>query len=312
MTRVELSTPISQKQLKIIAEYVPEQKRSKILELARDDAYNDAILKKRFSILDVLEDYSDAELPFASYLDMLKPLTPRQYSISSSPLANVDFVHTKDGQTVQRMTASVTYDVHDELAWSGHGQFHGVTSTYLARQELGEKVRCFTRPTQVNFHLPLDHTTPIVMIAAGTGLAPMRGFIQERATIKAARNAELGPALLYFGCRDQDKDFIYKAELEKWEEEGVVSVRPCFSKHGPEGSHKYVPDRIWADREELAGLFVDQGAKIFVCGSASKLAKSTAEVCKKIWMERNGKGEAEAQEWLDKVKEDRYVSDVFE
>jgi cytochrome P450/NADPH-cytochrome P450 reductase len=93
----------------------------------------------------------------------------------------------------------------------------------------------------------------------------------------------------------------------------VVSVRPCFSKAGPEGSQKYVLDRIWEDREELARLFGVEGAKILICSSASKLAKSAAEVCKKIWQERHpDKSEESAQEWLEMIKEDRYVSDVFE
>jgi cytochrome P450/NADPH-cytochrome P450 reductase len=152
------------------------------------------------------------------------------------------------------------------------------------------------------------------MVCAGTGLAPMRGFIQERATIKKARNATLGPAILYFGCRHHEKDFIYSDELKQWESDGVVSVRPCFSKIGPAGESKqYVPDRMWEDREELAELFGKENGKIFICGSASKLAKSTAEVCKKIWLERHQQSsEDDAQAWLDRVKEDRYVSDVFE
>lgn len=311
-TRVELGTPASQKQVQVLADATPESKRQKLLELTKEDVYNEEILLKRQSVLDLLEEHPETALSFTIYLDMLKPLTPRQYSISSSPLANVEFVQTDEGTTRQKLTASITYDVHDEAAWSGHGQFRGVASTYLARQEPGNKVRCFMRPTNVNFHLPLDPMTPIIMVAAGSGLAPMRGFIQERATIKAARNTPLGPAILYFGCRHHEKDFIYKSELRKWEEEGVVTVRSCFSKVGPVGSQRYVPDQMWEDREELANLFAEQGAKVFVCGSASKLAKSTSEVCMRIWRERTGLGESEAREWLDRVKEDRYVSDVFE
>lgn len=314
MTRVELATPASQKQIRALAEASPEAKRSKLLDLADEDTYKELVLMKRYTVLDFLEETPDCQLPFEQYLDMLKPLAPRQYSISSSPLANMDFVEGPNGAPAQRFTASITYDVHDEPALSGHGQFHGVASTYLARQEPGDKIRCFTRATNVNFHLPLDPMTPIIMACAGSGLAPMRGFIQERATIKAARKIDLGPAILYFGCRDYQKDYIYADELAQWEKDGVVSVRPCFSKAGPQGSAgpKYVPDRIWEDREELAKLFAEQGAKIFVCGSARKLGKSTADVCMKIWMERTGKGEEEAREWLEKVKEERYVSDTFE
>lgn len=314
MTRTELGLPASQKQIQALANATPESSRPAIEKLIKDDVYKNEVVAKRFTVMDLLEDHPDCQLSFSTYLDMLKPLTLRQYSISSSPLANVEFVQGPDGNPTQKLTASITYDVHDEAAWSGHGQFRGVASTYLARQEPGERVRCFTRPTNVNFHLPTDPTTPIIMVATGSGFAPMRGFIQERATIKAARNAALGPAILYFGCRHHQKDFIYADELRQWEEDGVVSVRPCFSKVGPDGkeAHRYVPDRMWDEREEIADLFGKQGAKIFVCGSASKLAKSTADVCKKIYREKKGVGEKEAEEWLEQVREERYVSDVFE
>ncbi|KNG48945.1 cytochrome p450 [Stemphylium lycopersici] len=315
MTRVELSTPISQKQLQVLADATPKNKRAPLMELASDEVYKTNVIAKRYSILDVLEDHPDCNLAFGVYLDSLKPLSPRQYSISCSPLANVEFIQIPDGSAGQRLTASLTYDVHDEAAWSGEDRrFHGVASTFLARAEPGEKIRCFTRPTNINFHLPADPTVPIIMICAGSGLAPMRGFIQERATIKKARNATVGPAILYFGCRHYQKDFIYADELAQWEAEGVVSVRGCFSKVAPEGQKtQHVPDRMWDDRKELAGLFGEGGAKVFICGSASKLAKSTAEVCMKIYRDTfPGKTEKEALEWLETIKEDRYVSDVFE
>jgi cytochrome P450/NADPH-cytochrome P450 reductase len=315
MTRVELGTPISQKQLQTLADATPENKRAKLLELTSDETYKKEVIPKRYSILDILEDHPDCQLPFAVYLDSLKPLSPRQYSISSSPIANVEFIQTPEGSTSQRLTASLTYDVHDEAAWSGDNRrFYGVASTYLSRQEPGEKIRCFPRPTNINFHLPTDPTVPIIMVCAGSGLAPMRGFIQERATIKNARNAKVGPAILYFGCRHFEKDFIYSNELKQWEADGVVSVRGCFSKVAPEGQKaQRVPDRMWDDRKQLAELFGQGGAKVFICGSASKLAKSTAEMCMKIYRDTfPDKTEEDALAWLEKVREDRYVSDVFE
>ena len=84
----------------------------------------------------------------------------------------------------------------------------------------------------------------------------------------ADHNPRLGKALLYFGCRDFENDYIYKDELEEWEKLGVVSLRPGFSKRAPEGQKKwYVTDRMWEEREEIRELFMG-GAKVFVCGSA--------------------------------------------
>lgn len=300
-----MSTPITQRQFDKLAESnASEKQKNKMQELSKD--YESSILAKRFTILDVLEDYPNSQLDFVDYLDMLKPLTPRQYSISSSPLGPNNF-------GAARMAATISYDVLQVPALSGGDRtYYGTCSTFLAGLRTGARFHATVRPTNASFHLPVDTQTPIIMVAAGTGIAPMRGFIQERAALKEARKVDMGPALLYFGCRDFEDDYIYKTELENWEKQGVVSLRTCFSRHKPDdNSFKYTSDRIYAEKEELADLFVN-GAKIYICGSASKVGKSTADGCKKIWLERHTeKSEKDAEEWLDSIKEDRYVSDVF-
>lgn len=153
------------------------------------------------------------------------------------------------------------------------------------------------------------------MIAAGTGLAPMRGFLQERAALAASGSNVPGPAILYFGCRDPGLDFIYKDELMAWQAQGIVQVRTTFSRapveRGAESNmHKYVSERIWDEREELTELFRN-GAKIFVCGSAVKVGKSVKDTCIKIYQEAQGVGEDEAREWLRKASENRFVTDLY-
>jgi cytochrome P450/NADPH-cytochrome P450 reductase len=299
--------------LRTIAKTASEEKeRTKIEELGSDDVFKSEVLAKRLTILDVLEDFPSCDLSFSSYLSMLKPLSPRQYSISSSPLSGTP--QPNQGHT-EPLTASITFDVHDAPARSGNNRvFQGVASTYLGSRPVNSVIRCYIRPTNASFHLPTDPETPVIMVCAGTGIAPMRGFIEERAQIAKAGARKLGKALLYFGCRHHEKDFIYAEQLKEWEKMGAVEIRPAFSQQGPpdQQQYKYVQDRMWEEREQLASLFVD-GAKIFVCGSASKLAKSSADVIKKIWLEKNpGKSEHDALEWLELQREDRYVSDVFD
>jgi cytochrome P450/NADPH-cytochrome P450 reductase len=228
-------------------------------------------------------------------------MKPRQYSIASSPLASPP------------NTVSILYDVLNAPSTYNHStRFHGVASTYLADMPIGGKIHAYIRATNIQFRLPVDPATPIIMICAGTGLAPMRAFMQERAAIaKAQPDRDMGRALFYFGCRDPEKDYICAAELEAWEEAGLVSLRPCFSHH-PEasGGFKYVGKRLDADREEVVALF-RRGAKIFLCGSASKLARSVNEVLEGMVMEYRGVGLEEARAWLGRQKADRYVSDVF-
>lgn len=334
-SRVELSTPASKRQVEAILKTVKnadEQQQLKAM-VSSDGSFRTEILSERKSVIDVLEDFPSAQLSLAAYLDMLKPLAPRQYSISSSPLGSViDQGHQQQqagSEQGPRYTASITYDVHEAPAHSGNGRiFEGVCSTYLACHAVGSTIRCHVRRTNGGFRLPTDPTAPIIMIGAGTGLAPFRGFIQERACLASAarsgaptaKEQPFGPALMYFGCRDADKDYIYRQELEQWEAQGVVQMRPAFSRQGeaaggrhPSGTWRYVHERMWDEREELSQVFRDRG-KIYVCGSASKLAKSVMNCVVDIWMERHpGATRDEALGWLQDTKDRvRYVSDVFD
>ncbi|KAI0203711.1 cytochrome P450 [Astrocystis sublimbata] len=306
--RVELGTLASKRQIEAIAKTAEGSDQQKLQELASsEDAYKNEVIEKRISVLDILEDYPSAKLSFGAYLDMLRPLAPRQYSISSSPLA------TQPGKAVR---ATITYDVQSAPALSGNGRhFEGVATTYLASHTVGSRIQCYIRRSNASFHLPSDPKTPMIMVAAGTGLAPMRGFIQQRAKIAESNPGSLGPAILYFGCRDYEKDFLYADELREWEKLGAAQIRPAFSRRGPrdaKADYKYTHERMWEERDEIRDIF-RSGAKIFVCGSAAKLAKSTNEICKRIWQESAaGRSEQDAQEWLDSIREVRYVSDVFD
>ena len=299
---VELNAPITKRQIDRILQHAKGDKYSALVQLKDEATYQDH-LQKRYSIIDILDEY-DVQIPLNTYVDMLQALTPRQYSISSSPLHPSNAILADEVNLI----ASITYDVFEAPAWSGHGIFQGTASTYLASRHPGDRMSCFIRPTNVGFRLPPSSETPIIMIAAGTGLAPMRAFIQERAAIAEAGVRKLGPAVLFFGCRHEDKDFIYKDELADWKNKGVVQVKTAFSKM--ENKPKYVQDVIWENKDEVADMF-KAGGKIYLCGSAARLGKSAAEVCKKIYQEKTGVDEKEADEWLEKQKEDRYVSDVF-
>lgn len=308
--RLELNTPITQRQLSKLASFTDDTKeKASLEEIGKDEKFKKSILPKRFSIIDILEDYPNCTIPFAAYLNMLKPMAMRQYSIASSPLS-------EQNMSAKQLTATLVYDVHTAPSYSHPSTpFQGVASCYLASLKPGARVHCMVSTTNnSNFRLPRDSSVPIIMIAAGTGLAPMRGFLEERAALLAAdKNRKLGPALLYFGCRDFESDYIHRHELERWEKLGVVQVRPVFSKHGPtdqKENWKHVPDRIYSEADEVAELFNQPGAKLFLCGSTG-LANSTAEVCKKIYQERRGVGEQEAARWFEKIREERYVSDVF-
>jgi cytochrome P450/NADPH-cytochrome P450 reductase len=230
---------------------------------------------------------------------MLPPLKPRQYSISSSPLWSADH-------------CTLTLAVLEEPALSGQGTYRGVASTYLAGSRPGARVAVTVRPSQAPFHPPESLATPIVMVCAGTGIAPFRGFLQDRAMRAAAPGAPTpAPALLFFGCGHPDVDFLYRDELAAWEAAGLVGVRPAFSR-APEVGGRYVQDRLWRDRAEVVAL-VRAGATFFVCGDGQRMAPAIHQACVRIYQEATGATVEAAERWMEEMERThgRYVADVF-
>lgn len=225
----------------------------------------------------------------------------RQYSISSSPLYAPD-------------ACTLTFAVLDQEAISGVGRHVGVASNYLAHLEADDFIQVSVRASGRPFHLPLDPVvTPIIMICAGSGLAPFRGFVQERAA-QVGAGRKLAKAILFVGCRGKG-DTLYAEELERWATMGAVDVRYAFSRE-PERSEgcKYVQDRLWLDRRESVDLFVE-GAKVYVCGSR-EVGKAVEDVCKKMYVERvieagKEKTDEEVDEWFSQLRNARYATDVF-
>ncbi len=153
------------------------------------------------------------------------------------------------------------------------------------------------------------------MVCAGTGIAPFRGFVQERALqIKAGQR--LAPALLFVGCRMKEEDDLHADEMKTWAEEGAVDVRYAYSRDpGSSNGAKYVQDRFWADREDVMGLF-RKGAKVFVCGGG-RVADGVREAAVRMYMGKNEeegtrKTEEEAEGWFRGLRNERFMSDVFD
>ena len=198
------------------------------------ETYAQDVLAKRVSLLDILEANADIQPTFAQYLEMLPPIRVRQYSISSSPLWNPQRV-------------AITVSVVKAPALSRNDEdFMGVATTFLDGLRPGHKVQMAIRPSGA-FHLPLDPSVPVVMIAAGSGVAPMRGFIQERALQKEA-GRDVGKMTLFFGCRNPHDDFLYsETDFDEWTKLGVLEIRPAFSRDSEKSEGcKYVQEYVIA------------------------------------------------------------------
>lgn len=194
-------------------------------------------------------------VPLELFLRLHPPMRTRVYSISSSslssPLSSPTPTTSGGGARV-----SLTFAVLDEPSLSSPTRRHqGAASTYLASLRAGDTLSVAVRKGLPAFRLPAGsaaETMPIIMVAAGAGIAPFRGFVQERAAIMA-RGKRLAPAVLFFGCRGRGDD-LYRAEFDGWERAGVVRVFRAYSRQdgGEQGDDvagcRYVQERVWKER----------------------------------------------------------------
>lgn len=293
---VELSQPASKRNLETLIEAADEAVKPELRAMA--SAYKDTVVDKRISVLDILCKYPTLPISLGSFLAMLPAMRVRQYSISSSPLWNPRHV-------------TLTVSVVNSPAISGTGEiFQGVASNFLANLRPGDLVQLMIRQSATTFSLPVDPSVPIVLFCAGTGLAPMRGFIQERAMQIQSGRKDIGKILLFFGCRDPGKDYLYfETDLGKWIELGVVDVRPAFSR-APEKSEgcRYVQDRIVRDGDEVRKYFREK-AKFFTCGGTA-VAAGIREACIKLIEEDCGSRDG-AVEKFKALQKERYATDIF-
>jgi cytochrome P450/NADPH-cytochrome P450 reductase len=298
---VELQQVATRKQIQIMSEHThcPVTK-PKLLALVGDDAasterYRTDVLGKRKSVFDLLEEHPACELPFHAYLEMLSLLAPRYYSISSSPSGDA-------------ARCSVTVAVVEAPASSGRGIYKGVCSNYLAGRRVGDIVHATVRETKAGFRLPDDASVPIIMIGPGTGLAPFRGFLQERAARKV-QGAMLGPAVLFFGCRHPEQDYLYADELKAFAAGGITELHTAFSR--AEGPKTYVQNLVAAQKDKVWRL-IEQGAIVFVCGDGGKMEPDVKATLMSIHQEKTGSNADAASRWIDDLgTKNRYVLDVW-
>lgn len=293
---IELQEAATRAQLRELAAFTVCPPHKKELEaLLQEDAYKENVLQKSLTMLDLLERYMACELPFERFVELLPPLKPRYYSISSS-------------SKVQSDSVSITVGVVRGPAKSGLGEYRGVASNYLASRESGHSVMVFVSTPDSGFSLPVNSDTPMIMIGPGTGFAPFRGFLQARQVLKN-EGKPLGEAHLYFGCRNE-LDHIYREEMEHFQRQGIVTVHTAYSRK--DGTPKtYVQYLMKADSEEIIRL-LDQGGKLYVCGDGSRMASDVEACLQDAYQEVHAVSKQEAQKWLEKLQnEGRYAKDVW-
>ncbi|MDU7479912.1 MAG: NADPH-dependent assimilatory sulfite reductase flavoprotein subunit [Hafnia alvei] len=231
-----------------------------------------------------------ADLDAEQLVALLRPLTPRLYSIASS--------QEEVGSEVHITVGVVRYEIDGRARTGG-------ASGYLAdRLEEDGELRVFIEHND-NFRLPANPQTPVIMIGPGTGIAPFRAFIQQR----AAEGAE-GLNWLFFGNPHFTEDFLYQVEWQRFVKDGVLSrIDLAWSR---DQKHKvYVQDKL---REQGAEVWrwIEQGAHIYVCGDANRMAKDVEQALLELLAEHGGMDAEQADEFLSELRvERRYQRDVY-
>ncbi|PQZ93367.1 MULTISPECIES: bifunctional nitrate reductase/sulfite reductase flavoprotein subunit alpha [Pseudomonas] len=235
-------------------------------------------------LADVLHHYP-VECSADELLDTLKRLQPRLYSIASSAKAYPQEVH---------LTVSAVR----------YGKRKGVSSTFLADRADTAEVPVFVQPSR-HFHVPRDGDVPIIMIGPGTGVAPFRGFLQERRA-----QGHQGANWLFFGEQHAATDFYYQDELQHLQHDGLLThLSLAFSRD--QAQKIYVQDRI---REQGAELWrwLQDGAQLYICGDASRMAKDVDQALRDITQTHGGLGAEDAVDYWRRMSEQkRYLRDVY-
>ena len=253
--------------------------------------FQDRKLKKKFidehHIIDLFR--QGLLQPTASQLvKALRPLSPRLYSISSSPKAHPN--------KVQLTVDVLKYELHKSTR-------HGVASNFLAESEVGSHVAVYVHQTK-DFKL-CSPEKPIIMIGPGTGIAPFKAMLEEREVTKAP-----GQSWLFFGAQRSQYDFLYRDLLESWVRSGTLSQLDCAWSR--DQAHKvYVQDLMY---HHSLGIWkwLEAGAYIYVCGDAKRMAKDVNQTLIRIIAEQGQMSEDSAEDYIQMLKKQkRYLRDVY-
>jgi len=295
---VDICAPVKSHVLKALAEYTTDEEqkaRLTLLSTANEEGlkeYSQFVGKERRSIVDILSHFNTCKPPIDHLLELLPRLQARYYSISSSPKLNADIVS---------ITAVTTrYTIGDRL-------IKGVCTNYLSHQSSGSKAPIFVRKSTMR--LPHRPNTPVIMIGPGTGFAPFRGFLQERAWQKE-QGKEVGDMILFFGCRHPEHDYIYQDEIEKYAQDNVITdLFVAFSRY--QSNKVYVQHLMWEQKERVWEL-LQNNANIYVCGDARNMARDVQNTFLRIFREVGGMDADGAQKhFKDLERQRRYQADVW-
>jgi NADPH-ferrihemoprotein reductase len=296
---------------------------------------------------DATEEKTSLTIPVAIAIEGLGRLQPRYYSISSSPKMNQHHAHVTAvvvdhevsyNRRFQGVATNYLLAAHTRLTSGGIVSINGLTNGDVAtviesscelethklvtesvidefndngQPSLRVRVPVFVRPCS-NFKLPRDTSRPVIMVGPGTGVAPFRAFVQERVHL-ARKGVELGPTILFFGCRHRDHDFMYREEWDAYFKELPADKSEMILAFSREQDQKvYVQDRMRERQADLWRWLHDEQGYFYVCGDAKNMARAVNNQLAVMAQEVGGLDEEQAVQWVKNLRNNgRYQEDVW-
>ena len=314
---LEVCAPVSRETVQALAQFAPTpQTKDALNAMSIGKEVYAAFLASIHMTLARLLSYCGGDwssLPLSFVIETLCPLAPRYYSISSSSV-------------ISPRTASLTAVVASQpLVGNPSDTIPGLATSYLSALTLtcspkphltypfiesGTKLHAQVRKS--TFKLPTNSATPIVMVAAGTGLASFRAFLQERARLRQM-DRTVGPLVLFFGCRNPEEDYLYQSEVEELQQgtlKDQLSVITAYSRV-PGQKKTYVQDRVEENAEKVCDMVLKDDAYFYICGSAN-MARAVTKRLGECLKRRNGWMDEDLKNWSERQKRvHRWQEDVW-
>lgn len=327
---LDICAAVSRQSLMAFVEYAPtEESKERLRQLAKDkDEYRLTVGEAVRNLGEVLEIVAGndvkpgffSSVPFDLVVESISRLQPRYYSISSSAkespkkiaVTAVTLSYQPD-PTPQR----TVYGVNTNYLWRIHtASKQQSTEADLPTYDLsgprnalhGTKLPVHVRRSQ--FKLPRNPTVPVIMVGPGTGVAPFRGFVRERA-LQKSEGKPVGPTLLFFGCRNSEQDFLYKDEWPALFDTLGESSRIITAFSRETAQKVYVQHRLQENGQEVWGL-LQRGAYIYVCGDAKNMARDVQQTFVNFGIEFGGLSDDKAHDFVKNLRNTgRYQEDVW-
>ncbi|KAF0701270.1 Aste57867_8199 [Aphanomyces stellatus] len=330
----DLRALVKKATLRALAHYCTDTvQQSQLLYLSSKDgpaSFQEFVEAQRLSLVEVLALFPSCQPPLAHVLSLLPMLSPRYYSIASSPLHHANLVQ------IAFTVVDYALDVGASLP---HVPRHGLCTSWL--QQLVQpiiagnhsvvQVPLFHHPTK-DFVLPASPAWPLVLIGPGTGVSPFVGFLQHRQLQKAKfvddsescgywrggmevehheSDFTLGPIHLFFGCRDRRHDFLFEAELAAFVDKAILTRLHVAASREQVAKH-YVQHDLATHGAHLYDLIANQGGYVYVCGDGMHMAKDVHEALVQLFVEHGGLSRDDAlAQWKDLALRQRYVKDIW-